>query len=200
MPACLLFSEGCRHPLRASRKFTSALLLQTVLLSAVFAQSEAIEKARADLKSGDFEQAVHELTSELQLSPRSAEARTLLAYADQKTNRLEEAVQEYQRAIALDPRSFPAHFNLALLKIQQKDATTAIRELQVAVGLVPQNPDAASTWRYCSWTPDALPKRSFIYPVQGGCSQTAGTYNFKPYAPTSPSAISRMPRERLSPF
>jgi tetratricopeptide (TPR) repeat protein len=104
-----------------SRKFRSAVLVTTVVVSAVAVLSLAGCGRKSDPRvqqgydlvvAGNVDEAIASMNAILADEPEHAGARNVLGLALYKTGDIEGAVEQYRMAIHADPRHPEAHFNL----------------------------------------------------------------------------------------
>jgi tetratricopeptide (TPR) repeat protein len=93
-------------------------------------------RAKAFLRSGQFDDAIPLAKKALEEAPDFVRARVLLAWALFRAGRAEPAMAEFQRALREDPRNAEGHlhFGLALRELGQKDQSIRCFELATRYG------------------------------------------------------------------
>jgi tetratricopeptide (TPR) repeat protein len=94
------------------------------------------------LDQGQFDQAIAEFQTAIQLDPGDAGAHYNLGLAYQKQDKLDEAAAAYQEAIQLDPDMAEVHNNLGLIYDDQGKPDQAIAEYQEAIRIDPDDDTA----------------------------------------------------------
>lgn len=78
-------------------------MYQKAVLASPFDPLSSFYLGRADIKNGDYEDAVKNLEKSVSLRPNFIQARDYLAWALEKLGRLQEALNEYKLILKLDP-------------------------------------------------------------------------------------------------
>jgi tetratricopeptide (TPR) repeat protein len=94
------------------------------------------------LDQGQFDQAITEFQTAIQLDPDGAKAHYNLGLAYQKQDKLDEAAAAYQEAIQLDPDLDEVHNNLGLVYDTQGKPEQAVAEYQEAIRIDPDDDTA----------------------------------------------------------
>ena len=94
------------------------------------------------LDQGQFDQAIAEFQTAIQLDPDDANAHYNLGLAYQKQDKLDEAAAANQEAIQIDPDLADAHNNLGLIYDTQGKPDQAIAEYQEAIRIDPDDDTA----------------------------------------------------------
>jgi tetratricopeptide (TPR) repeat protein len=100
---------------------------------------EHLDMGVGNLDQGQFDQAIAQFQTAIQLDPNDAKAHYNLGLAYQKQDKLEEAAAAYQKAIQLDPDLADAHNNLGLIYYTEGKPEQAIAEYQEAIRINPND-------------------------------------------------------------
>jgi hypothetical protein len=101
----------------------------------------ALERARASLSAGRFEEALSAARSALGADPASAEAHRLAARALARLGRHADAVEELRRAVQVDPLTPDVHLDLGFAAVRVGDFTNARTSWEHYLRLAPSAPE-----------------------------------------------------------
>lgn len=91
-------------------------------------------------RHGDYEKAIEEFKSAIELNPDYGDAYHNLGNAYRETGNNEEAIANYKKATSLNPNLWQSHQNLAARYFEEGKLDLALQELEKAIEINPQNP------------------------------------------------------------
>ena len=89
------------------------------------------QKASAEVKAGDYDDAIDILEDIVDDNPKNADAWNLLGYSHRKLGDYDEALEHYQKALRLKPNHVGANEYLGELYLEMKDLPKAEERLVV---------------------------------------------------------------------
>jgi tetratricopeptide (TPR) repeat protein len=89
------------------------------------------QKASAEVKDGDYDDAIDILEDIVRKDPKNADAWNLLGYSHRKLGEYDEALEHYQKALRLKPNHVGANEYLGELYLEMKDLPKAEERLAV---------------------------------------------------------------------
>jgi tetratricopeptide (TPR) repeat protein len=112
-------------------------------VGAVKGVTTALERARASLSAGRFEEALSAARSALGADPASAEGHRMAARALARLGRHGDAVEELRRAVQVDPLTPDVHLDLGFAAVRVGDFTNARTSWEHYLRLAPSAPDTS---------------------------------------------------------
>jgi len=110
-------------------------------VGAVKGVSTALDRARASLTAGRFEEALSAARSALSADPASADGHRLAARALARLGRHGDAVEELRRAVQVDPLTPDVHLDLGFAAVRVGDFTNARTSWEHYLRLAPSAPE-----------------------------------------------------------
>lgn len=177
-------------------------------------------RAAARCVTGDYEEAVADCASALQINPRFAAAYYHQAAARAKQGRFEDAIEAYAAALRFNPRLVGAYIDRAAARIKLGDYQGSLADANQALRLAPGDANAyyvRSVTRLhlrnyrgaladVNYVVRANPRRAAAYEIRGTCKEEIGQIDAAlrdfekaiQLDPSNTSAQSRRERLRLA--